>query len=271
MSRILAFALVASVCLHGLALISVSESLQPTVAIKETLVQGVRLSLKQTPSKNLDSLEVLAPPLNTNTEHKKAEQPEVLEKTTNKQRLVKPESSKSAKEETDPQPLRLSNQQARKVIKPPQQKRKTRSQSSAIKPFLAGKITDSPRQDSVSIKKQHVVMPLAHSQAGAVSSPSSISAAPSADLLRLIHQAISQQKKYPFRARRRGWQGRPVVSFELHPNGEILHLKLVAESDHNLLDQAAVKAVSKASPIAGVGQYLRQPLVMRLGVRFRLE
>lgn len=90
-------------------------------------------------------------------------------------------------------------------------------------------------------------------------------------LLRLIHAAVAQQKQYPSRARRRGWQGRPVVRFTLHPSGLIDRISLVSGSPYTVLDKAALRAVNTASPIAGVRKYMHKPMTMKLGLRFQLE
>ena len=58
-----------------------------------------------------------------------------------------------------------------------------------------------------------------------------------------VQQAINTNKKYPRRAHRRGQQGTVVISFTLLRNGSITNIRVTRSSNHNKLDQAAMKAV----------------------------
>ncbi len=77
----------------------------------------------------------------------------------------------------------------------------------------------------------------------------------SADLGRLkgeftsqVRSRIAQNKEYPQIARKRLYEGQPVVAFTLAKNGAIIDLALHESSSYNQLDSAALSAVRKAMP-----------------------
>ncbi len=66
-----------------------------------------------------------------------------------------------------------------------------------------------------------------------------------ADFRAALQQGIERNKRYPLRERRRRHQGRSVVAFTLHRNGDISDIRIVTGSGHPGLDRAAVSAVEK--------------------------
>jgi TonB family protein len=60
---------------------------------------------------------------------------------------------------------------------------------------------------------------------------------------------IAKQKYYPRVARKRGYQGKPVVSFTISETGDLRDLVLLQPSSHKILDEAALTAVKNASPV----------------------
>lgn len=58
---------------------------------------------------------------------------------------------------------------------------------------------------------------------------------------------IESMKHYPRRAKRRGKQGRVLVTFTLLPNGVIKNIRLAKSSGNSVLDAAAMAAVRKVS------------------------
>jgi len=65
---------------------------------------------------------------------------------------------------------------------------------------------------------------------------------------RKVRQKIAKARFYPRFARRRGWEGNPVVAFTLNREGGLLDLSLKSTSGHKILDQAALDSVKKGAP-----------------------
>jgi len=63
-----------------------------------------------------------------------------------------------------------------------------------------------------------------------------------------IRDAIQQGIAYPAMARRMGWEGKVVVSFQVLSDGSVRDVRVVQGSGHSALDRAAVEGVRKAAP-----------------------
>ncbi|MGB0722420.1 MAG: energy transducer TonB family protein [Gammaproteobacteria bacterium] len=87
----------------------------------------------------------------------------------------------------------------------------------------------------------------------------------------LVHAAIEARKRYPRRARRRGWEGRAVVEFTLYPDGAVSSVRVVEGSGHEPLDAAAREAVEAIAPLAGTADFLTDRRTLNLGIDFRLR
>lgn len=89
---------------------------------------------------------------------------------------------------------------------------------------------------------------------------------------RQIRHRIAQKKFYPALARRRGFEGQPVVAFVLNKDGSLGHLALDKTSGHKILDQAALKAVKKGAPFPEIPEQLNLNFFkFKLPVSFTLE
>lgn len=73
-------------------------------------------------------------------------------------------------------------------------------------------------------------------------------------LLRLLHEAIAAHEYYPLEGD--GLTGKVRIQLRLSPNGQISHVRVLESSGSTLLDQAALKAIRKASPLKLVKRYL---------------
>ncbi|RKX61484.1 MAG: hypothetical protein DRP29_00155 [Thermodesulfobacteriota bacterium] len=85
--------------------------------------------------------------------------------------------------------------------------------------------------------------------------------------LSIIRNLIRQYLKYPYMARKMGWEGKVIVSFMLNPNGGIENLKIEKSSNYKVLDKEALKAVKRASklfPIPPVNVKVKVPILFRL-------
>ena len=87
-----------------------------------------------------------------------------------------------------------------------------------------------------------------------------------------VRTRIAQTKYYPRTARRRGFEGEPVVAFTLGNTGDLLEISIKNPSQHKLLDEAALDAVRSASPYPPIPELLRvKTLRFKLPISFILE
>lgn len=84
-------------------------------------------------------------------------------------------------------------------------------------------------------------------------------------ILREIWKKIDRNKRYPMIARKRKIEGTPKVSFELDANGNVKWVKLVAGCGNDLLDEAAIETVKRASPLPAY------PHPITLSIRYSLS
>lgn len=87
-----------------------------------------------------------------------------------------------------------------------------------------------------------------------------------------VRTRIAQTKYYPRTARRRGFEGKPVVAFTLGNTGNLLEISIKIPSQHKLLNEAALDAVRSASPYPPIPELLRvKTLRFKLPISFILE
>lgn len=87
-----------------------------------------------------------------------------------------------------------------------------------------------------------------------------------------IRNRIAQVKYYPRIARKRGFEGQPVVAFTLGNEGELLELSIENPSPFKLLDEAALDAVKSASPYPPIPELLKtNSMKFNLPISFMLE
>jgi len=87
-----------------------------------------------------------------------------------------------------------------------------------------------------------------------------------------VRTKIAQTKYYPRTARRRGFEGEPVVAFTLGNTGDLLEISINNPSHHKLLDEAALDAVRSASPYPPIPELLQvKTLRFKLPISFILE
>ncbi|MGB7631601.1 MAG: energy transducer TonB [Candidatus Deferrimicrobium sp.] len=84
-----------------------------------------------------------------------------------------------------------------------------------------------------------------------------------------IRDAIQRAIAYPATARRMGWEGKVVVTFQLLSDGSVRDVRVVQGSGHAALDRGAIDAVRNASPFPrspGKAEVIT-PIVYRLTTR----
>ncbi len=67
--------------------------------------------------------------------------------------------------------------------------------------------------------------------------------------LTTIWKKINRKKYYPEIARRQSLQGSPKVSFNIGLGGQVENVNLVRSCGHDILDKAALKTISRSSPL----------------------
>ncbi len=87
-----------------------------------------------------------------------------------------------------------------------------------------------------------------------------------------VRGKIAIAKYYPGLAREKGWEGKPVIEFQIGKNGELLDSSIAVSSTHEILDLAALDAVKKASPYPKIPKSLQTDSIkFKLPISFRLS
>ena len=89
-------------------------------------------------------------------------------------------------------------------------------------------------------------------------------------ILELLHRRISDNKEYPYLARRQRREGIATVAFVLNPDGTVENAHLVTSSRAVTLDRAAISAVKHIEPFPAAQQYLEQSEKFQVDVEFDL-
>ena len=88
----------------------------------------------------------------------------------------------------------------------------------------------------------------------------------------IVWGKIVKAKYYPSKARKRGWEGNPVVEFKLARNGDLLSSTLAHTSPHKILDEAALNAVKNAVPYPQIPDKLKVDSIrFKLPISFILD
>lgn len=89
-------------------------------------------------------------------------------------------------------------------------------------------------------------------------------------ILELLHSTISNNKEYPYLARRQRREGVATIGFVLHPDGTIQNTHLVTSSRTMMLDRAALTAVKRIEPFTPAGDYIEQAEEFKIDIVFKL-
>ena len=89
-------------------------------------------------------------------------------------------------------------------------------------------------------------------------------------ILELLHKRISDNKEYPYLARRQRREGVATVAFVLHPDGTVENAHLVTSSRAASLDRAALSAVKHIEPFTVAQEYLEQSEEFQVDIKFDL-
>lgn len=88
----------------------------------------------------------------------------------------------------------------------------------------------------------------------------------------IISARIKQFEDYPPVAKRRHWEGTTVVQLRLGADGKVTDISIVETSGHEILDEAAVNMIRKASPLPAPPEGLRgREQTVLVPIKFRLD
>jgi protein TonB len=82
---------------------------------------------------------------------------------------------------------------------------------------------------------------------------------------------IEKAKRYPREARRRGWEGEVVLSFQINRKGEVSQIRLVRSSGYQELDDEGIATIRRASPFLPPPLADQNKLEVEIPLVFKLE
>jgi TonB family protein len=82
---------------------------------------------------------------------------------------------------------------------------------------------------------------------------------------------IEKAKRYPREARRRGWEGKVVLSFQINRKGEVAQIRLVQSSGYQELDEEGIATLRRASPFSPPPWADEEKLEVQIPLVFRLD
>lgn len=92
------------------------------------------------------------------------------------------------------------------------------------------------------------------------------------DYFSMVRMRIESKKRYPHSAVRRRIQGTVVVRFVIGGRGEVEDIHIVEESQHRLLNEAALDAIRDSSPFPVPPRPIFDgPVAMEIGIVFELS
>jgi protein TonB len=89
--------------------------------------------------------------------------------------------------------------------------------------------------------------------------------------LRSARLKIESAKRYPREARRRGWEGKVVLSFQINQNGDVGEIAIVQSSSYRELDEEGITTIRRAAPFLPPPLGDRDTLEIRVPLVFKLE
>jgi len=87
-----------------------------------------------------------------------------------------------------------------------------------------------------------------------------------------IWQRVAKVKYYPRMARKRGFEGKPIVAFTLGKKGDLVDLKLIEASNYDLLNKAALETIRRGIPYPPIPEPLGKNFIsFNLPISYVLE
>lgn len=73
-----------------------------------------------------------------------------------------------------------------------------------------------------------------------------------------VRNQVTKAKYYPRVARKRGFEGNPIVAFTLGGKGKLIKLILAQPSDHKILNEAALETIRRGVPYPPIPEQLKE-------------
>jgi len=89
--------------------------------------------------------------------------------------------------------------------------------------------------------------------------------------LATVRNRIEKAKRYPREARRKGCEGKVVISFQIDRKGKVGEIKLVQSCGHAELDEEGIATLRRASPFPSPLLIEKEKLVLEVPLLFKLE
>jgi TonB family protein len=87
-----------------------------------------------------------------------------------------------------------------------------------------------------------------------------------------IWKKVAKAKYYPRMARKRGFEGEPIVTFTLGSKGELINLKLIEVSSYKILNEAALETIRRGTPYPSIPEPLgKKSISFNLPISYVLE
>ena len=87
-----------------------------------------------------------------------------------------------------------------------------------------------------------------------------------------IWQRVAKAKYYPRMARKRGFEGKPIVAFTLGKKGDLIDLKIIEASIYDLLNEAALETIRRGIPYPPIPEPLGKNFIsFNLPISYVLE
>jgi len=87
-----------------------------------------------------------------------------------------------------------------------------------------------------------------------------------------IWQRVAKVKYYPRMARKRGFEGKPIVAFTLGKKGDLVDLKLIEASSYDMLNKAALETIRRGIPYPPIPEPLGKNFIsFNLPISYVLE
>ena len=87
-----------------------------------------------------------------------------------------------------------------------------------------------------------------------------------------IWQRVAKAKYYPRMARKRGFEGKPIVAFTLGKKGDLIDLKIIEASIYDLLNEAALETIRRGIPYPPIPEPLgKNSISFNLPISYILE
>lgn len=87
-----------------------------------------------------------------------------------------------------------------------------------------------------------------------------------------IWQRVAKAKYYPRMARKRGFEGKPIVAFTLGKKGDLIDLKIIEASIYDLLNEAALETIRRGIPYPPIPEPLDKNFIsFNLPISYVLE